>query len=123
MNEIPLIERKRFFSNPDKTSINISPDGELLSWLAPVDGVLNVWIASRDNLSNAHPVTKDMGRGIHYYLWAKTSRHILYLQDKNGDENFRLYVVDLSNDNAMDLTPFENVVTGAFFDSIKYFNG
>jgi dipeptidyl aminopeptidase/acylaminoacyl peptidase len=122
MNEIPLIERKRFFSNPDKTSINISPDGELLSWLAPVDGVLNVWIASRDNLSNAHPVTKDMGRGIHYYLWAKTSRHILYLQDKNGDENFRLYVVDLSNDNAMDLTPFENVVTGAFFDSIKYPN-
>ncbi len=38
----PLIPRKVFFDNPDRGSVKISPDGRLLSWLAPLDGVLNV---------------------------------------------------------------------------------
>ena len=63
---IPLIPRKVLFDNPDRTKVEISPDGMRLSWLAPLDGVLNVWVAPRANPENAHPVTHDKGRGIRY---------------------------------------------------------
>jgi len=110
MTDIPLIPRRRFFSNPDRASVHISPDGAWLSWLAPVDGVLNVWVASREDLSTARPVTRDAGRGIHYYFWAFTNAHILYLQDRNGDENWRLFAVEVATGAVRDLTPFEGVM-------------
>jgi len=40
----PLIPREVLFGNPERTSPEISPDGTQLGYLAPVDGVLNVWI-------------------------------------------------------------------------------
>ena len=43
-----LIPRKVLFGNPDKAGPQISPDGKHLSFLAPVDGVLNVWVAPID---------------------------------------------------------------------------
>jgi len=108
-SDIPLIPRKVLFGNPDRTSVQISPDGKHLAWLAPLDGVLNVWVAPRDDLDAARPVTHDTHRGIHFYQWAHTNAHILYLQDKDGDENNRLYAVDLSTNEVQDLTPFEGV--------------
>lgn len=105
----PLIPRKALFGNPDRAFTRISPDGEQISWLAPRDGVLNVWTAPRDNLASARPVTKDTGRGIRFYGWAFTNRHILYLQDKDGDENWRLYSVELDDLSVKDLTPLEGV--------------
>jgi dipeptidyl aminopeptidase/acylaminoacyl peptidase len=108
-HDIPLIPRAVLFGNPDRASVRISPDGAHLSWLAPLDGVLNVWVAPRDDLAAAHPVTHDTGRGIHFYLWAYTNAHILYTQDTNGDENWRLCAVDLHTSAVKDLTPFAGV--------------
>src|SRR5688572_3926472 len=108
---VPLIPRQALFGNPDRTSVQVSPDGTQLSWLAPLDGVLNVLVAPRDDLASARPVTRDTGRGIRSYLWTYTGVHLLYVQDKNGDENWRLYAVDLQSDAAQDLTPFEGVQT------------
>ncbi|MGC1377383.1 MAG: S9 family peptidase [Anaerolineales bacterium] len=111
MNTIPLIPRKTLFGNPDKASVQLSPDGAHLAYLAPRDGVLNVWVAPREQPDAAQPVTRDTGRGIRYYLWAHTNRHILYIQDENGDENWRLYSVDLTTREVKDLTPFKNMQT------------
>ena len=111
MTAIPLIPRKVFFGNPDKESVQISPDGAYIAYLAPRDGVLNVWVAPREDLSAAHPVTEDTGRGIRSYMWAYTSSHILHIQDKDGDENWRLYSVDLASTESKDLTPYEDVQT------------
>ncbi len=107
--EVPLIPRKVLFGNPDRAMVQISPDGKHLSWLAPLDGVLNVWVAPRGDLDAARPVTHDTGRGVRFYGWAYTNDHILYIQDKNGDENWRLYAVDLAADTVRDLTPYEGV--------------
>ncbi|VVB87831.1 Acylamino-acid-releasing enzyme [uncultured archaeon] len=104
-----LIPRKVLFDNPDKAAPQISPDGRRFSYLAPVSGVLNVWVASADNPASAKPVTNDTGRGIRIYFWAYTGRHILYLQDRNGDENWRVYSVDLDTGLNRDLTPLEGV--------------
>ncbi|HLI07673.1 MAG TPA: S9 family peptidase [Ktedonobacteraceae bacterium] len=105
---VPLIPREVLFGNPVKTSPRISPDGKRMAYIAPVNNVLNVWVGTvgRDNYE---PVTNDTDRGIRFYFWAKDNRHILYIQDKEGDENWRLYATSLETKETRDLTPFENV--------------
>ena len=77
-NEIPLIPRKLLFGNPDKTQARISPDGKQLSYIAPVKGVLNVWVGPVENPEAARPVTNDTNRGIRFHQQAYTSKHILF---------------------------------------------
>ena len=109
MSEAPLIPRDVLFGNPDKAAARLSPDGTQLSFLAPVDGVMNVWVGPSDDVDAAKPVTFDRHRGVRIYFWAYTSRHILYLQDRNGDENWRVYSLNLGNMKTKDLTPTEGV--------------
>lgn len=118
MSDLPLIPRRLLFGNPDRAQVQLSPDGAYLAWLAPRAGVLNVWVAPRTDLDAARPVTEDTGRGIRFYRWAYTPGRLLYLQDKNGDENWRLYGVDVTAGDAIhDLTPFEGVQTQLWADS------
>ena len=105
----PLIPRTVLFGNPDRATPRLSPDGTSIAYLAPVEGVLNVWVAPTEDLAQAKPVTSDRTRGIRIFFWAYTSRHILYLQDKGGDENWRAYSVDLNTGETLDLTPVEGV--------------
>ncbi|MCA9101892.1 MAG: S9 family peptidase [Pirellulales bacterium] len=107
--DVPLIPRNVLFGNPDKAAARISPDGKHLSFLAPVDGVLNVWVGPVDDPDAAKPVTDDKKRGIRSYFWAFTNRHILYLQDVGGDEDWHVYSVDLDTGKTIDLTPLEGV--------------
>ncbi|KYK22182.1 peptidase S9 [Thermoplasmatales archaeon SM1-50] len=103
-----LIPREVLFGNPVRTRARLSPDGKFLAYLAPVDNVLNVWIRTI-GAEDDRPVTKDENRGIRYYSWAEDSKHILYAQDAEGNENWRMYAVDLEANEIKDLTPFENV--------------
>ncbi|MEE8348406.1 MAG: S9 family peptidase [Acidobacteriota bacterium] len=105
----PLIPRKALFGNPDKTMARVSPDGTRISYLAPVQGVLNIWVGPVDDLEAAQPVTHDTQRGIRDYGWAYTSEHIAYAQDKEGDENWHIYSVALATGKIRDLTPEEGV--------------
>jgi dipeptidyl aminopeptidase/acylaminoacyl peptidase len=104
-----LIPREVLFGNPDKITVRLSPNGDRISYLASVDGVLNVWVGPADDPNSAKPVTNDTDRGIRTYFWAYTNEHILYLQDQAGDENWRVYSVNLENDQTTDLTPIEGV--------------
>jgi len=106
--EPEIIPRKVLFGNPEKAAPQISPDGVMMAYLAPVDDVLNVWVKTIGE-ENDRPVTKDDNRGIRRYFWAEDSEHIMYLQDKGGNENWRLYAVNLETDETMDLTPHDNV--------------
>jgi len=103
-----LIPRKVLFGNPVKVSPQISPDGNHLAYIAPKDNVLNVWVKAVGT-DDDRVVTKDTDRGIRRYFWAFDSQHILYLQDKGGDENWRLYSVNLQTNEIRDLTPYEKV--------------
>ncbi len=105
----PLIPRDVLFGNPDKAAARISPDGTQLSYLAPVNGVLNVWVGPVDKPDEAKPVTKDEYRGIQSYFWAFSSQYLLYTQDIGGDEDFHVYAVDLKEGGVKDLTPLKKV--------------
>lgn len=102
-----LLSRAALFSNPDRAWPTLSPDGKRLAYLSNVDGVLNVWVAPANDLAKAKPVTQDKKRGIRTYHWAYTNDHILYVQDKDGDENFHVHAVDLKTGADKDLTPVE----------------
>jgi dipeptidyl aminopeptidase/acylaminoacyl peptidase len=104
-----LIPREVLFGNPERTSPRVAPDGRRLAWIAPDGGVLNVWVAPVERPEEAAVVTEDRDRGIRTFFWAHDGRHLLYLQDRGGDENWRLYAVDLSEGKTRDLTPFEEV--------------
>jgi dipeptidyl aminopeptidase/acylaminoacyl peptidase len=111
---VDLIPRSVLFGNPERTSPQISPDGGSLAWIAPRDGVLNLWVAAVDGESGvdwtaARPVTDDTDRGIRSFAWARDGQHVLYVQDVGGDENWRLYDVDPQTLERRDLTPFEGI--------------
>jgi dipeptidyl aminopeptidase/acylaminoacyl peptidase len=105
----PLVPRAVFFGNPEKTAAQISPDGKQLSYLAPSSqGVLNVWVRTVSK-SDDRMVTNDTKRGIRTHFWSRDNKHLLYMQDVGGNENFHLYSVDLASKDIKDLTPQEGV--------------
>lgn len=106
--EADLIPREMIFGNPTYSSVQISDDGSMISYLAPVDGVMNIWVAPSDDIAAAKPVTSDTGRGIRGYGWLAGINRLVYIQDKGGDENFLLYGVDPMTGEETNYTPFEN---------------
>lgn len=105
--DVPLIERAKLFGNPSKTGGQLSPDGKWISFIAPRDGVLNVWVAPASDPAAAKPMTAEKGRPIRQAFWSPDSRQIMFVNDKGGDENFLLYGVDLATGTQKSLTPFE----------------
>jgi hypothetical protein len=103
----PLIERTKLFGNPSRAAGRISPDGKWLSWLAPRDGVMNIWIAPVADPTKAKVLTTEKIRPIRAYFWAPDASMILFINDKGGDENFLLYGVDVATGAQKSLTPFE----------------
>ncbi|MEJ7805433.1 MAG: S9 family peptidase [Telluria sp.] len=115
VSSTPLIERAKFFGNPSKAGSKISPDGKWLSWIAPRDGVMNLWVAPLSDLSKAKPLTAETKRPIRSSFWAPDSKSVLFINDKGGDENFLLYGINVDSGEQKSLTPFEKTrvqVTG-----------
>jgi dipeptidyl aminopeptidase/acylaminoacyl peptidase len=113
----PLIERTKLFGNPSRSAGRISPDGKWLSWLAPRDGMMNIWIAPVADPSHAKPLTAEKVRPIRSYFWSPDSSMVLFINDKGGDENFLLYGVDVASGAQRSLTPFEKTRVEIFGQS------
>jgi dipeptidyl aminopeptidase/acylaminoacyl peptidase len=106
----PLIPRALLFGNSPRQYPLISPDGTRISWLAPdANGVMNVRVGSFAGNDTGRAVTREGHRPIQWYAWAGTGKHILYLQDGDGDENAHLFAADLASGMVRDLTPFKGV--------------
>jgi dipeptidyl aminopeptidase/acylaminoacyl peptidase len=104
----PLIPRETLFGNPERIAPRVSPDGRRLLYVAPRDGVLNVWVRSIEG-GDDRPVTGDGRRGIMHAGWTPDGSRIFYLQDRDGDENWHIYDVPADGGPARDLTPFPGV--------------
>lgn len=103
-----LIPLGDLFGNPEKASPQLAPDGTRLAYLAPDEHVLNVWVRTVGQQDD-RAVTRDRKRGIRQYLWAYDNRHLLYLQDLDGDENWHIWSVDLTTGDIANRTPFPGV--------------
>lgn len=138
---LEIIPRQVLFGNPTFSSPKLSPDGRFLAYLAPNDdNVLNVFVRPVGE-PTSRVVTRDKSRGIRSFRWAELDTAgdgssdvgrvytILYLQDKEGDENFHLWAVPLpqatllSDDTipmAHDLTPGDNVKASTLITNKRY---
>src|SRR5687767_11320384 len=99
-----LIPRSALFATPERLDPQLSPDGKRLAYLAPVDTVLNVWVGTVGGDDFA-PVTSEAARQVPWFKWAHDGRHLLYVRDTGGDENFHMFKVDLQTGESVDLTP------------------
>ena len=106
-----LIERERFFADPEIEGAQLSPNGEFLAFQKPLEGVLNIWVKGIDEpMAAARPVTASTDSPIWVYFWSADGRQILYVQDDGGNENFHLYAVEPESSNAArNLTPLDGI--------------
>ncbi|MBV8642056.1 MAG: S9 family peptidase [Verrucomicrobia bacterium] len=103
----PIIPLRDFFRNPETTGYEVSPSGELIGFLKPVDHRLNVWVQPKSG-GEAKQITNVKDRDIRGFFW-KGDKYVLYLKDNGGDENYHLYVAQSDGSGSRDLTPFEGV--------------
>jgi dipeptidyl aminopeptidase/acylaminoacyl peptidase len=107
LTNVPLIPRTSLFGNPVKSAGKISPDGKSFAFIAPRDGVMNLWVAPIGDVAAAKPLTAETKRPIRQYFWSPDSRQLLFINDADGDENFLLYSVDIGTAAIRSLTPFQ----------------
>ena len=109
VGDTTLIPRAVLFGNPVKAGAQLSPNGRWLSWMAPVNGVMNVWVAPVDKPDAAKAITASTDRPIPSHFWSGGSDQVLFVKDTAGDENFHLYGVNVATGKQQDYTPFEKV--------------
>ena len=94
----PLIDRELFFGDPEISAAEISPDGQYIAFLKPLNKTRNIWVKKTEEpFDRAHPITNDTRRPIPAYLWSRDGKYVLFVQDHAGDENFNLYAVNPSD--------------------------
>ncbi len=110
-----LIPIETFFGTPEFSRAQISPDGRLVAYLAPWRGRLNIWVRPVGQ-GAARRLTGDDTRNIDGFSWTRDARHILFVQDSRGDENWHLHRVEVDGAETVcgkaltvDLTPFAGV--------------
>ena len=117
LSDIPLIPRKLLLGNPSRIQPKLSPDGQMLAWLAPAGGVMNIWAAPVDGISEAAPVTQLGGRPIPWHGWTADGRWLLFMRDENGDENHSIYSADPATGQIRNLTPYPKVAAALTLSS------
>ena len=103
----PKIPLRDFFKNPESRGYSLSPDGKTISYLAPWESRMNIWIRPTAG-GEAKRITSEKDRDIRDYFW-KGNDFVIYAQDNKGDENFHLFRVDLKTNEIKDMTPFPKV--------------
>ena len=103
-----LIPREVLFGTPEISDPKISPDGSLVSYLAPYEKALNVWIYDRST-KTSRVLTREEGNGVAFYTWAPDGTAILFRQDSGGDKSGHLQKIGLGGGAVADLTPFQGV--------------
>ena len=59
-----LLRRRLIFADPERSVVRISHDGTRIAFRAPLDGVLNLWVAPIDRIGDARPVTAVTDRNL-----------------------------------------------------------
>ncbi|MBL7924509.1 MAG: S9 family peptidase [Bacteroidia bacterium] len=98
-----------FFRNAEKTRFQISPDGDMLSYLAPWNKRMNIHVRKIGAADEtAIRITSLSDRDINGYFW-KNNGSLIYIRDFGGDENFHLFLATTDGKTEKDLTPFKGV--------------
>ena len=106
VRQIPVED---FFKNPEKSRYQISSDGKYFSFMAPYEKRMNIFVQEIGK-DSAVRLTSETDRDISTYFWKNPTR-LLFLKDTGGDENFKLYGVNVDGSNLICFTDFPKVRT------------
>lgn len=113
MRKIPLED---FFRNSERTAYQLSPDGQCISYMAPYEDRLNVFVRKvTDDDSAAIRLTSETERSVAGYMWADNER-LLFMKDTAGDENYQLFGVRRDGSDLRAYTAFPGVRTSLIDD-------
>ena len=97
----PVLDRELFFGNPEIAGAQLSPDGQYIAFLKPWKDTRNIYVKkTSEAFDAARLVTTETKRPIPGFFWSRDSKLVLYVKDKDGDENFNVWAVDPSAANA-----------------------
>ncbi len=97
----PILDRELFFGNPEIAGAQLSPDGQYVAFLKPWKDTRNIYVKkTADPFDKARLLTTETKRPIPALFWTRDSKLILYVKDKDGDENFNVWAVDPAAPNA-----------------------
>ncbi len=106
VRRIPLED---FFRNSERTGYQISPDGRYFSFFAPYHDRQNLFVQPVGG-GEARRITSETERSLAGSLWANDHR-LLFMKDCGGDENYKLFGIDLDGSDLRAYTDFEGVRT------------
>jgi dipeptidyl aminopeptidase/acylaminoacyl peptidase len=113
MDSHPMLDQELLSQPESYTAPQVSPDGRLLSWIAPFEGTPNLFVAPIESIESARPLTKFTDSGVRatdvsgavLYRWHYDSAHIIFPKDYEGDENWDIHIVDVNTAEVRNLTP------------------
>jgi dipeptidyl aminopeptidase/acylaminoacyl peptidase len=122
----PLLDRNLFFGNPQISGGQLSPDGQWISFMKEYNGIMNLWVKKFDEpFEKARPLTNS-SRPFYGYFWTRDSKFLLYVKDKDGDENMNIFAVDPQAEakdggvpESKNLTPLKDVAAQIIMVSKK----
>lgn len=126
-------------------ALQLSPGGDLLAYIKPdaTSGTANIFVRklppqgarparsegfeseisifARDGTDDDVQITFDSDEGVSSYSWTEDGGSVVFVQDKDGDENFHLYLSSVNNPAAaIDLTPFPGVKAEGIVSSERF---
>ncbi len=125
MSTTPLIPRDIFFGNPEIAAGQLSPDGSKVSFMKAHNGIMNLWVKDfNQDFDNAVPLTISKSPILGYF-WSRDGKYVIYVNDKAGDENINIFLVDPhlataeSTPESKNLTPLDEVTAQFYLVSKK----
>jgi dipeptidyl aminopeptidase/acylaminoacyl peptidase len=98
---VPLqIARADLFGEPARHGAQLAPRGDRIAFLAPRDGVTNLWVVSIGAMDDAHPVTDDRALGVRSFAWAHDNATLIYALEEGPNGAARLYAIDAAGASA-----------------------
>ncbi len=101
----PLIPREVLFGNPEIAGVELSPDGTRIVYIAPYQGVLNLWVRDLAGREEPRLLTRRTDRPQEGAEWTPDGRFLISSRDSEGDENTVLVRIDPRTGETVDLTP------------------
>ncbi|MBU0475699.1 MAG: hypothetical protein KKF62_16235 [Bacteroidetes bacterium] len=113
LKPIPI---ENFFKKPLTSGYSLSPNGKFMIYRSPVNSINNIFIKEigKDGIKQ---LTHSTNRDIMRFFWGN-NEIVIYMQDTEGDENYKLYTVNINTLENRCLTDFENSNTeiSSFFN-------
>ncbi|MDB6127462.1 MAG: hypothetical protein JWM35_1358 [Verrucomicrobia bacterium] len=102
-----LIPLETLFADPDMQSVQISPTGRYLTWLAPRNQRINLAILDRQT-NKLQWLTNMKEESVVAFMWAKKDR-LLFAQQFGGREQYGMFACDPDGGNLLVINKLERV--------------